>query len=377
MSWDGTTCVGPVTPPPTTPPDQTPPTGSSQTPSTIGEFSNGAVEAVRKVADSLSVVAETPTVKIVNKVTSTTGIVSGISIPLIGALFVNPFAFIDLWLVILRLWSLLLYTLGIKKKNKPWGTVYDSVTKAPLDPAYVVLYDMNGKDIATSITDIDGRYGFLVEPGTYYIVANKTNYTYPSAKLTGKQGDEIYNDLYFGEKIEIKEAGEVITKNIPMDQIGFDWNQFAKEEQSRMKFYHKRDVFLARFAKAFFVLGFVASVFALFSVIQPYNLIIFGLYVVMYFVRQRKQKTRPKGTVIFKDSEIPLSYGIMRIYSVATGAEVAHKVLNKIGNYYCLIQNGNYYVSLEKKNDDETYTKIYTSEPIEVKEGFLRKDFVI
>jgi hypothetical protein len=54
---------------------------------------------------------------------------------------------------------------GLKKKAPPWGVVYDSVTKRPLDPAYVVLKNLQGKQIASAITDLDGRYGFLVEPG--------------------------------------------------------------------------------------------------------------------------------------------------------------------------------------------------------------------
>jgi len=133
-------------------------------------------------------------------------------------------SFFDLYFVFLRMFTGLLTSLGVRRRRKPWGTVYDSVTKQPLDPVYVVLQDLEGNEIQTCITDLDGRYGFLVGPGKYKIVAHKTNYKFPSEKLRGKTSDEVYSDLYFGEEIEIKEYGEVLIKNIPMDPINFDWN---------------------------------------------------------------------------------------------------------------------------------------------------------
>jgi hypothetical protein len=65
------------------------------------------------------------------------------------------------------------------------------------------------------------------------------------------------------------------------------------------------------------------------------------------------------------------------VYSVATGVEVAHRVLDKKGNYYLLISNGNYTVSLEKKNEDASYSRVFTSPKIEIKHGILKKKFRI
>ncbi len=96
-----------------------------------------------------------------------------------------------------------------------WGTVYDSVTKRPLDPAYVTLIDKaTGKEMSSAITDLDGRYGFLTLPGIYTIVAKKTNYNFPSVKMSGKVFDEVYNDLYFGADITVSMEGEVIAAGV-------------------------------------------------------------------------------------------------------------------------------------------------------------------
>jgi len=39
--------------------------------------------------------------------------------------------FSEIFLNILRIWSLFLSAIGLRKKAKPWGTVYDSITKQP------------------------------------------------------------------------------------------------------------------------------------------------------------------------------------------------------------------------------------------------------
>ena len=66
--------------------------------------------------------------------------------------------------------------------------MYDSVTKQPLDPAYVVLKDASGNELSASITDLDGRYGFLLNPGSYTIVANKNTLLFSVKKIGGQSG---------------------------------------------------------------------------------------------------------------------------------------------------------------------------------------------
>ncbi|MDQ5954175.1 MAG: hypothetical protein QG583_103, partial [Patescibacteria group bacterium] len=302
---------------------------------------------------------------------------AGLAFGILAALFSSIGSIADIGLNLLRLWSLFLYGVGLKKRNRPWGVVYDSITKQPLDPVYVVLLDLKGNEVATSITDMDGRYGFLVEPGVYKIKVNKNNYNFPSEKLVGKSSDELYNDLYFGSIIEVKERGEVIAKNIPMDPIGFNWNEFAKKEQSKMKYYHARDVIISRLSDIFSVVGFFISFIILLVLPQPYNVIVFCLYLFLFTLKRTKLFRNKKGNVVNDKTGIPLSYGILRVYSVATGVEVAHRVLDKKGNYYLLIGNGNYTISLEKKNKDASYSRIFTSPKIEIKHGILKKKFRI
>jgi Mg-chelatase subunit ChlD len=316
-----------------------------------------------------------PVGKAVTTTVATTGAATGIYYGVVNTAFSGPIAASEIILTPLRLWTLLLAALGFKKRKSPWGTVYDSTTKQPLDPAYVVLQDMEGKEIATSITDLDGRYGFLVPPGKYRIIANKTNYEFPSKKLAGQTKDALYDELYFNEIIEITEDGQVITKNIPMDAIKFDWNEFAKRDQKLMKFFSRREIWVAKLMDTLFTLGFIISIIA--SLINPvfYNILILSLYVIMFILKKTILKPRAYGHVKHKDTDAPLSFAILRFFYPNGDHEVIHKVTDMTGKYYCLIANGNYVTKIENKNPDESYTPVYTSETIEVDRGYINRRF--
>ncbi len=297
----------------------------------------------------------------------------------LGASFIlaNPFSLYDILLWLARLWSLLLVALGLKKKAEPWGTVYDSVTKQPIDPAYVVLMDMEGKEIATCITDIEGRYGFAVPPGTYQIVANKTNYEFPSKKLAGKTEDELYNDLYFGGPIVIEKEGDIIAKDIPLDQFGFDWNEYAKGEQRRLRHFKRRDLTIARISNTLFVIGFIITGISSVITPSPFNLILLGVYVVLAIVRITGWSIKPKGTVADAATSSPLPFSVVRLFSKVTNKEVTHKVADSQGQYYALVPNGEYSVVVDRKNQDATYTSVPQNDGVRVTKGYLKRTFKI
>ncbi len=343
----------------------------------IGEKKTEAVKQYfEEKKEIVSNAVNTPVGNVTSKATTTVGVVSGAYLTTTTALFVNPLTLADLFLIPIRIWGLLMIALGIKKRNLPWGTVYDSVTKQPLDPAYVVLRDLTGNEVATSITDLDGRYGFLVPAGRYIMTAGKTNYTFPSTKLAGKSYDELYQDLYFSGIIDLKEGG-VISKNIPMDPIKFDWNEFAKKDKKLMKFFSKRDIWISRISNFIFYFGFLLTIIIVMVSPNAYNFIILGVYLVMAILNNTILKPRSFGRIKYRENDTPLSFAIMRIFSKDSDREVIHKVTDKTGKYFCLIPNGLYYAKIENKNFDETYSPAHISGLIEVKKGYLNKEFHI
>lgn len=343
----------------------------------IGTTISAIADSLKPLATGILTAARTDSGKTISHVTSGLGILLTI-IASVGLLFLsNPISFADFLLMLLRLWNLILIFFGARKRHHPWGTVYDSVTKQPIDPAYVMLMDMEGNEVATSLTDIDGRYGFSVPPGTYKIVANKTNFEFPSKKLAGRTADELYTDLYFGETIVTKEEGEVIIKNIPMDQLNFDWNEFAKTEQKRLSYYKKSDLTLARLSSFFFWFGFTLSVISLIAEQSVYNKIVFVIYLAFFLIRQYAPQFQPKGSITDSVTDDPLPFAILRIQSLATGQEIMHKVADRLGSYYCLIPNGTYSVLIDKKNADASYTKVAVPGTVTVSEGYLKENFKV
>ena len=121
---------------------------------------------------------------------------------------------------------------SLRKKEKPWGVVYDSVTKLPIDPALVTLttHDPRLPDIQeTRVSDINGRFSFFVNPGKYMITAAKTNYVFPS-KIIKDAKDGKFGKIYRGEVIDV-EKPYIFNLSIPMDPVKFDWNQSIKSNK--------------------------------------------------------------------------------------------------------------------------------------------------
>ncbi|MBU2442518.1 MAG: DUF11 domain-containing protein, partial [Nanoarchaeota archaeon] len=275
-----------------------------------------------------------------------------------------------------RLMSLLMIFFGLKKRARPWGTVYNSVTKQPLDPTYVVLWDSRGM-VVSAITDIDGRYGFLVRPGKYRIFAKKTNFKFPSQKLFGKTSDELYNNLYFGEEIEVKKEGETIIKNIPLDPEKFDWNEFIKRKKHLFNFYSQFNFYLKMSTDLLFALGFFVTIIVVKFSPSPFNFIVLSIYIFLLALMLLKLKPKTNGLILEKETGMPLSFAIMRIFAEGSDREMFRRVVDKNGKYYLLITPGRYYLKIERKNEDGSYSHIFTSEIIDAKSGIIQEKFEI
>lgn len=274
-----------------------------------------------------------------------------------------------------RLASLFLSALGIRRKS--WGTVFDSVTKQPLDPAHVILRDMTGNEVATAITDLDGRYGFLTKPGTYTLEVAKTNYTFPSEKLKGLFNDGFYQDLYFGGALEVLTAGSVINKNIPMDPTGADWNELAKREKKLMRFYTQRKKIIMNVSQVFFYLGFLLSIFVVIVTPKAYTISVLVFYALVFILRRIGIKPKLQGTVVEHATGFGIPFSVVRVYSEQAKVQIKHCVADARGRYYCLVGKGRYYVEIEKKNDDGTYQKIFTSPTLDIKNGVINQTFEV
>lgn len=284
----------------------------------------------------------------------------------------NVRSFYDLYLLSLRLIGALLGAFGLRRRHAPWGTVYDAITKRPLDPAYVSALRWD-KEYKSVITDIDGRFGFLLPPGTYTLSANKTHYQFPSARLRGRSEDEFYDKLYFGEEIIVGE-GELVSRNIPMDPIGFDWNEFVKNKSKFVKYHSRREQLRLRIFNTLYVLGFSTACITL--IVSPawFNVGVVAVYCGI-FVSTLYWRGRHK-VVSVRNSQTgePVPFAIIR-FSIPGVADTVSKVVSdELGRFYQLLRPGDYKVSVEELQGDGSYKKVFTSEVIHMPTGMLLND---
>ncbi|MFC1775652.1 hypothetical protein ACFLY0_02275 [Patescibacteria group bacterium] len=264
-----------------------------------------------------------------------------------------------------------------RRKQAPWGVVYDSETKQPLDPAYVVLKDMNGDVIDESITDMDGRYGFVVKPGNYLIDVNKTNYLFPSEKLKMSSADILYDRLYHGGMVE-SISGQPIAFNIPMDPVAFDWNEFAKKNVYKFRFNAKKEIIRIILFNSIFFAGFMWA--ALAAITEPgvvsYTLLggYAALGIVQYLIRTRYRMSR----VVDTKTKSIVPFAIVKAYEPKNNILMKKVVADEDGRFLMLLPASDmYYFTIEEHQPDGSYALIHKTQAQKVKKGFVVKDINI
>jgi hypothetical protein len=304
---------------------------------------------------------------------NTVGVAVGVSQAVL--LTTNVTSVYDLYLLLLKLIGLLT-GLFRRKKSEPWGVVYDSVTKRPLDPAYVIAsVRENQRSKGEAITDLDGRYGFLLNPGEYQIVANKTHYKFPSVTLEGRSRDEFYENLYFGDPFQVREGG-VVQYNIPLDPVGFDWNEFAKNQDKVFHVYSRKEAIRLWIFNTIFYAGVVFSIVSLIFTPTGINMVIVAVYgVILSF--QMFWRVTHKITRVMSKSGRPIPFALIKVWYPGINTVVKKVVADEFGRFYFLVPPGTYYITIDEKQGDGSYKEVLRTEPRELKGGVVKEDFLV
>ncbi len=240
--------------------------------------------------------------------------------------------------------------LGLRSKRRYWGTAYDSESKQPLDPVIVELVDQKtGKTLEQNITDMHGRFGFLDRPGTFVIRATKTNYRFPSQNILG-QTDLMFDNLYHGEPINITAEGEIITPNIPMDPMAFDWNQMDK--QRIVKINPRFEYALHIILQTLFWSGAIFVLLNFLLKTDLFNSIATIVYITMIILRKMIPHAHLWGRIVFKDGrqakDLLLELHPVKIPDVVTGRAITAAS----GKFFLKAMPGNYILSVKKITGD-------------------------
>jgi hypothetical protein len=237
------------------------------------------------------------------------------------------------------------------RRRKGWGTVYNAMTKLPVDLAIVRLQDsVSGRLIRTTVTDRNGRFIFFIGAGSYKVSVTKTNFIFPSEYLRGKKEDLGFSDLYFGDAFNLESPG-VFAPNIALDPVGAD-----KPDRVvlREAFKAKINVFVAH-------LGIILAAAVWFISPTVSNTVALLIQAFVYIAFRRLAKAiKPKTWGIVSDLIFtkPLHNSIVRIFEPTYNRVLGTQVTDSSGRYAFLVGRNKYYVSASRHGYESAKTDV-------------------
>lgn len=106
----------------------------------------------------------------------------------------NHLTIINYLVLSLYLFQFLLLAVFSIFKDKEYGQVTDYATGLPIPGAIVRIFNEE-RQLDVAITDSQGRYSFLIEPGNYFIKASANGYIFPSEETPNTTTDKIGGKL--------------------------------------------------------------------------------------------------------------------------------------------------------------------------------------
>lgn len=246
----------------------------------------------------------------------------------------------------------------IKRRRKPWGIVYDSLTNKPIELVIVRVFNLkNDRLIATKVTDQNGRFNFLLANGRYYITVTKTGYNFPPYisklkmhELATRIGPQ--SDIYYGQSFTISHDDTNVNLNICLDpklstltlntklniwlKNGFDWFLIA----------------LSYLSQPLMIFGAVFDAVNTVIIPSKLNLYLSGFYIVIlvfFLASHRLQKIR-LGFVFDSETKKPIAGATVAIFDKEYSAIKQIEFTDKHGHFSMLAQKGNYYLTVQAAN---------------------------
>ena len=244
--------------------------------------------------------------------------------------------------------------------------VFDGETHIPIPAAKIVLLDQMGKELATTYSDKDGRFGFLVEPGRYIINVFKRKYTI----ITDISKDELYGNVYDGEVITVNKDHSILS-NVAMKVEGINWQEYANKKN--IQYNSKWSAFKKYFFALIYFVGFGATIIITYFYPSIFNFIVLGIYIILFILRKFTKKKK-YGLVETSDGE-SIPFAVVNLYDNLSNSKQGFAVTDVIGRYYLLADNGTY--KIKAKGQPISGKQFTKSTSVNVKDGIVRKNIIV
>lgn len=231
--------------------------------------------------------------------------------------------------------------IGLRKPRYPWGRVIDSVTQAPIKRARVTLHssDRYGKIIDQAITDKDGRFGFLTEPGHYTLWAKHPAYSFPS---------QIAPKAYRGATFPIGNERMVVL-DLLVDPIEYKRTWVNKLRRTAIKLEVLRLPIL--------ILGTTLAGVGVATNPIPLTYAIIGLYVILWGIEIHGRRLSRNTILLRTTAGSPAGFAIARLKNKKTGELTVTKASDANGEIYLLVPAGDYHLSITHPQTGQSLEK--------------------
>lgn len=244
------------------------------------------------------------------------------------------------------------------------GVVFDTDTKRPIPATKITLFNEQERELETTYSNKDGRFGFLAGEGTYKIDMYKKDY-----ELYAQEGhDVVYGDTYNGGKLNIL-GDEVLSINIAMKSQTIDWKAYANKKVTE---YTSTWSLVKKylFTTAYFI-GLLATIIITIFYPSIFNVILVIIntifFIIIYFFKKKDH-----GTVETSDKK-PVPFAVVNLYD-KEGKKDAFAVTDVIGRYYMLADNGKYIVKASGQSIGGQKQDVQNN--VHVRDGLVDKDIV-
>ena len=280
--------------------------------------------------------------------------------------------------------SLTIEALGIRRRRKSWGRVYDSTTGKGVDTAVIRLYDQKEMMLrGTMITDLKGKYYFSADPGVYAITVSKDGYIFPT-EIFAKYGIQSFNKKasrdntqYVGQPINIDDKTNYLNIDVPMDPVKPNISTMLKIKIFGKDLFNYFIVGLPYIVIPALIVGSVLSIFT--AVVRPTdrNIILSVVYVALtaIYILSRYLRAARAGMVMNKTDKKPIQGVMISLFEKEHNNLKETRITDRYGKFSINAPKGHYYMKAQKSGYTFTISGKDDKE-VNLKEaGYIREVF--
>lgn len=261
--------------------------------------------------------------------------------------------------------------LGGTVRKHLWGIAYNSKNGKPVAFAVIRLFDVRTRQlIATTVTDLDGRYGFPVAPGSYFLDVSHEEYFFPPKTSPGAFVSDSKKNYTGGEFRVEQETG--VDFSIPLEPRDFKFGpnrEFFSFMWSKLKSF-----VLAGNTYLLILLCFLNFILMVVK-FNMFNLIFGFVYAILLILKiiAKGKKPRTWGLVYNSKTTIPVPAAFVKLYEGETRRLVDTKLADIKGRFQFFVPKGRYLTLVAAPGYQFPSEKI-SREELAFYEGLLRVD---